>query len=137
MKNRPPYPRYWTLDEATAMLPRLAQLLEDMHGQAQSLEEAQEQLAQMKRTVHSNGNAVHVETLARQVADLQETLRAGLDQIQEWGIELKDLGQGLVDFPYRRGGRVVYLCWRLGEDTIGWWHEIAAGFAGRQPLATL
>jgi hypothetical protein len=119
------------------MLPRLAQLLEDLRGQAQALEEVQDQLGQMKRTVHSNGNAVHVETLAHQVADLQETLRAGLDQIQEWGIELKDLGQGLVDFPHRRGGRVVYLCWRLGEDAIGWWHEIQAGFAGRQPIDTL
>ena len=137
MKNRTPHPRYWTLAEANAMLPRLAQLLEDMRGQAQALEEAQDQLAQMKRTVHSNGNAVHAETLARQVADLQETLRAGLDRIQEWGIELKDLGQGLVDFPYRRGGRVVYLCWRLGEEQIDWWHEIAAGFAGRQPIGTL
>ncbi len=137
MKNRSPPPRYWTLAEANAMLPRLAQLLEDLRGQAQALEEVQDQLGQMKRTVHSNGNAVHVETLAHQVADLQETLRAGLDQIQEWGIELKDLGQGLVDFPHRRGGRVVYLCWRLGEDEIGWWHEIQAGFAGRQPIATL
>jgi hypothetical protein len=137
MKNRPPSPRFWTLDEANAMLPRLAPLLDDMRGQAQALEEAQEELAQMKRTVHSNGNAVHAETLARQVADLQQTLRAGMEQIQEWGIELKDLGQGLIDFPHRRGGRVVYLCWRLGEEQIGWWHEIQAGFAGRQPIDTL
>jgi hypothetical protein len=137
MKNRAPHPRYWTLAEANAMLPRLAHLLDDMRGQAQTLEEAQDQLAQMERTVRSNGNAAHAETLARQVADLQETLRAGLEEIQEWGIELKDLGQGLVDFPYRRGGRVVYLCWRLGEEQIGWWHEIPAGFAGRQPIDTL
>jgi hypothetical protein len=119
------------------MLPRLAPLLDDMRGQAQALEEAQEELAQMKRTVHSNGNAVHAETLARQVADLQQTLRAGMEQIQEWGIELKDLGQGLIDFPHRRGGRVVYLCWRLGEEQIGWWHEIQAGFAGLKPIDTL
>lgn len=137
MKNRPPSPRFWTLAEANAMLPRVAQLLEDMRGQAQALEEAQAELDQMKRTVHSNGNAVHAETLARQVADLQQTLRAGMEQIQEWGIELKDLGQGLIDFPHRRGGRVVYLCWRLGEEQIGWWHEIQAGFAGRQPIDTL
>jgi hypothetical protein len=137
MKNRPPSPRFWTLAEANAMLPRVAQLLEDMRGQAQALEEAQAELDQMKRTVHSNGNAVHAETLARQVADLQQTLRAGMEQIQEWGIELKDLSQGLIDFPHRRGGRVVFLFWRLGVEQIGWWHEIQAGFAGRQPIDTL
>ncbi len=137
MKNRPSTPRFWTLAEANAMLPRLEQLLEDMRGQAQALDEAQEQLGQMKRIVHSNGNAVHVETLARQVRDLQSTLRAGMEQVQEWGIEMKDLDQGLVDFPYRRGGRVVYLCWRLGEAEIGWWHEIQTGFAGRLPIDTL
>ena len=57
-----------------------------------------------------------------------------LDQLAEWGIELKDLSTGLVDFPAMREGRVVYLCWRLGELQIAFWHDIETGFAGRQPL---
>jgi hypothetical protein len=50
------------------------------------------------------------------------------------GVELKDIEEGLVDFRSMRDGRIVYLCWRQGEDTIAFWHELDAGFAGRQPL---
>ncbi|MBA2379128.1 MAG: DUF2203 domain-containing protein [Blastocatellia bacterium] len=51
------------------------------------------------------------------------------------GVQLKDHQTGLIDFPSMRGGRVVLLCWKLGEgDSIEWWHESEAGFAGRQPL---
>lgn len=55
--------------------------------------------------------------------------------INDLGVELKDPGQGLIDFPSMRGGRVVYLCWRLDEGPeILWWHETESGFSGRQPL---
>jgi hypothetical protein len=55
-------------------------------------------------------------------------------QVQALGAELKDLNTGLLDFPSLRDGREVYLCWRHGEDDIHFWHELDAGFAGRQPL---
>lgn len=56
-------------------------------------------------------------------------------EIHALGIQLKDYTRGLIDFPSRREGRVVLLCWQLGEgDKIEWWHEIEAGFIGRQPL---
>ncbi len=56
-------------------------------------------------------------------------------ELHELGIELKDYSRGLIDFPSMRDDRVVLLCWQIGEgDEIEWWHEIEAGFAGRQPL---
>ena len=56
-------------------------------------------------------------------------------ELHEMGVELKDHNRGLIDFPSLRGDRVVYLCWQEGDgDEVGWWHEIEAGFAGRQPL---
>lgn len=56
-------------------------------------------------------------------------------EFHELGIQLKDYSRGLIDFPTMRGGQVVLLCWQLGEgDEIGWWHEVEAGFMGRQPL---
>jgi hypothetical protein len=61
-------------------------------------------------------------------------LNERLARINSWGCELKGVDEGLIDFPSEREGRVVYLCWRLGEDAIRWWHEIDSGFAGRQPL---
>ena len=62
-------------------------------------------------------------------------LAAGVDHLRDQGIEIKSIDHGLIDFPSLRGGRVVYLCWRLGEGAaIRYWHEIDAGFAGRQKL---
>jgi hypothetical protein len=61
-------------------------------------------------------------------------LQALIEELDGIGVELKGVDDGLVDFPSNREGRVVCLCWRLGEDTIAWWHETDAGFAGRQPL---
>lgn len=56
-------------------------------------------------------------------------------EIHELGVEIKDPTAGLIDFPSMRGERVVYLCWRLGEENlVQWWHEIDGGFAGRKPL---
>ncbi len=56
-------------------------------------------------------------------------------EFHQLGIELKDYSRGLIDFPTMRGGQVVLLCWQLGEgDEIQWWHEVEAGFMGRQPL---
>jgi hypothetical protein len=56
-------------------------------------------------------------------------------EIGELGVQMKDYSRGLIDFPSWRDGRVVLLCWQLGEpDEIEWWHEVEAGFAGRQPL---
>ena len=56
------------------------------------------------------------------------------DELSEIGVELKDWEQGLVDFACAYEGRVVYLCWKLGEERVAHWHEIHAGFAGRRPI---
>ena len=70
----------------------------------------------------------------RRAEALVEQINVRLARINGWGVELKGIDEGLIDFPSRRDERVVYLCWRLGEDSIAWWHEIDVGFAGRQPL---
>lgn len=71
---------------------------------------------------------------SRYVLSLYEVGRL-TTEINELGVQLKDYSQGLVDFPSIRDGRVVLLCWRLGEqEHIEWWHEVEAGFAGRQPI---
>ena len=63
------------------------------------------------------------------------TLAGRVGQLEELGVQLKDYERGLVDFPTLRDGRVVLLCWQMGEgDEVRWWHDLEAGFAGRQPL---
>ena len=64
-------------------------------------------------------------------------VEAAVRQIDAWGITLRDIGSGLVDFPALANGRPIWLCWKLGETDIAWWHELEAGLAGRRPLIEL
>jgi hypothetical protein len=83
-----------------------------------------------------NGNAVHADALARSEAEMTEIgggMRALVEHLESLGIELRDLEQGLVDFPGERDGRPVWLCWRLAEPAVGHWHPIDEGFTSRQP----
>lgn len=65
---------------------------------------------------------------------LKEALVQLLDELDSLGVECKGFEEGLVDFYYRKDGRLVYLCWKLGEDKISYWHELNSGYSGRQPL---
>jgi hypothetical protein len=64
-----------------------------------------------------------------------EQINDRLQKIQELGVLVKDIEMGLCDFPHLHEGRVVYLCWKLGEPEVGWWHEVHSGYASRQPLS--
>jgi hypothetical protein len=64
-------------------------------------------------------------------------MEAFVRRIDAWGISLRDIGTGLVDFPALANGRPIWLCWKLGEGDIAWWHELQAGIAGRRPLIEL
>ena len=72
--------------------------------------------------------------------DLEETvdkLNGYVEELHGVGAEVKDFGTGLIDFIGRHQGRDVCLCWKLGEETVGFWHEMQSGFTGRQPVSTL
>jgi hypothetical protein len=71
------------------------------------------------------------------ISGIVDQMHASVARIDAWSITLRDIGTGLIDFPALVNGRQVCLCWRLGEDEVGWWHELSAGFAGRLPLAEL
>lgn len=68
---------------------------------------------------------------------LIDQMAAGVARIDALGLTLRDIERGLVDFPALVSGRQVWLCWRLGEMTIDWWHDLDTGFDGRRPLAEL
>ena len=68
------------------------------------------------------------------MADLSRRIADQAREVAESGAIIKDLDAGLLDFLALRDGREVFLCWRLGEERIAWWHEIDAGLSGRQPL---
>jgi len=128
--------RLFTLDEATALLPRLRELLAAMRETSASVERVQSELAGLSRAASSDGHLLvaQMERRRREVQALNERLNASLEELSEMGCELKGLEEGLIDFPAQRDGRTVYLCWKLGEERIDWWHDLDTGFAGRQPL---
>lgn len=123
-------PRYFTLDEANALLDTLRPLVGRMLEVRQKLLDLQPELEPVLRKALGNGGS----QVASQAAVIFEELRELVERIQDSGVELKDINSGLLDFRSLRGGREVYLCWRYGEDEISFWHDLDAGFAGRQPL---
>lgn len=125
-----PRKRYFSLDEANAALETLRPLVGEMLAIRQELLFIQSDVERILRKAPGNGGG----RVASQAAAYFERLEELIGRIQEMGVELKDINSGLLDFPAMRDGREVYLCWRYGEEAIRFWHEIDAGFAGRQPL---
>jgi len=128
----------FTLTEAEGLLPEIETIMREAVGlKAQYLEAEQSLQTFMQRVAMQGGVVVDRETVLQNRAERDahgERLKAAVEKLQEFGCVIKDLDIGLVDFPTLFHGREVYLCWRLGEDHINWWHEVDSGFASRQPL---
>jgi hypothetical protein len=128
-------PRLFSLDEALAALPRVSRLLSEIQTSKREIEGLSAELERLLPLSGGNGHmAADVAStrgaMQREGAHL-EMLVAELDST---GAELKGIDEGLIDFRSERDGRTIYLCWRQGEETIAYWHELDAGFAGRRPL---
>lgn len=108
------------LDELRDRLPRLRDARRTLIASSHRIEEA---------VALDGGGVAGTDWFAA-----QQVLKTEVIYLAERGILLKDPETGLVDFPADREGRVVYLCWRLGEDRLAWYHEITSGFGGRRPL---
>ncbi len=130
--------RYFTLTEAERLLPELERLLQRLIDSKRDYDAADSELTGIaERIALTGGMAAPRERIAglraRKDASAR-TLKAAVEQIQEIGCELKDVETGLIDFPTRYKGQEVYLCWKLGESAIGFWHPVADGFRGRRPI---
>jgi hypothetical protein len=128
--------KLFTREEAEALLPKIEPLLQEIQELGREIAEHEAHLQVDQTKLMSNGHKppADTETLQNEVRTLNRRIRANVDAILAMGVIVKDLAEGLIDFPSLLHGREVYLCWRLGEDGIHWWHEIEGGFAGRQPL---
>jgi hypothetical protein len=123
--------RVFTLGEARNLVPRLRKLLARVTKEREALLDMRVEidLAREKATEGGGGSRFGPVYITHLIA-----FSEAVQEIEYLGVHVKDLKTGLVDFPYDRDGRIVYLCWKPDEDEIGWWHETDAGFAGRQPL---
>ncbi len=130
--------RHFTPEEANLLLPRVEPLLRGLVEQRRTLRGQQEIVAAFQAKARGNGGVSRgPEVLAaRQAVErLTARIRQGLEEVQALGCVLKDLDMGLVDFPAIRNGVEVYLCYRLGEDRIAFWHGTDEGYSSRKPLA--
>src|SRR5262245_19837692 len=129
--------RYFTADEANEALADVRPLTEELVEHRRALVELQERQAALTMRIAGNGGNVEPHELEEVQERLDEEV-AGIAgcvaRMHEVGAPVKDLDAGLVDFPATRDGEEILLCWRLGEDEIGFWHGPDEGFSGRKPL---
>ncbi len=117
----------YTVDEANEELENLREHLARLREARQAMIRASERITE---AVATDGGGVE----GRDWFESGRTLRTEVEWLNARNILLRDPESGLVDFPAHREGREVYLCWRLGEDRVEWWHELDTGFVGRKPL---
>ncbi len=124
--------KLFSVEEANALLPtvrRIVAAVARAYSRVSVSQEGSREVAELAKTTgggYMPNGVVYVGAL------LALAERAG--ELETLGVQLKDYERGLIDFPALMEGREVYLCWEEGEDEIGWWHEVDAGHAGRQPL---
>ena len=126
----PSFSKLFTVEEANALLPKLEELLDDVAAHRDALREKAPHLEPILKASVSNGGG----KVGSEYGVEAYNLYLAIEHIRELGVILKDLDMGLLDFPHERNGRVVFLCWHPPEEQIGYWHELQAGYQGRQPL---
>jgi hypothetical protein len=129
--------RHFTPEEANAALPEIRPLVEEMVARRAAHVDALARQEELEGHIRGNGGGIPPATLAEAADEVETEARAlakSVDEIAALGVEVKDVDEGLIDFPALRRGETVLLCWRLGEDEVAYWHTIEDGLAGRRPL---
>ena len=124
--------KIFSVEEANSLLPSVRALVRKIQKSHAALTSEQEQAKRASDAADSGGGGIANGVAYATNLMNMTTLVAELEAL---GVQLKDFSRGLIDFPSLRDGRVVLLCWQLGEgDRLEWWHDVDAGFAGRTPL---
>ena len=124
--------KLFTLEEANSLLPSVRQIVTSIQRSHRRLGSFQNTAKLAADAAENGGGGIQK---GAQYAQLLIELSMATSQLESLGVQLKDYANGLIDFPSMRDGRVVLLCWKADEgDELEWWHDVEAGFAGRQPL---
>ena len=124
-------PDQFTLDEANALIPWLAEKFQNLNLVRQEYVSIQER---MNDSRINSGNEIEITELKSTSDQLARQLEEGVEEILDQGIIVRDMSLGLVDFPSLRDNRDIYLCWIGGEARVDYWHEVNQGFSHRQPI---
>jgi hypothetical protein len=147
-------PDFYDIDRANARLPELRQTLGVLASLRLELIQVRDTIVALNlpqpvtggsasgaASSQGSGRGADVEAetsrLRLRMQGLVDQMQAAVIEIDSWSIVLRDIETGLIDFPALVAGRQVWLCWRLGEDEVGWWHELSEGFGGRRRLEDL
>jgi hypothetical protein len=131
--------KYFTVAEANAMLPLVRAIVDDIVRLKNEIEERTDRLKNVRRAPghrrdEDNPYDEEVQQIEEDIEKENDRLEEFCEELRVLGVELKDPKVGLIDFLTQIEGREAYLCWKLGEGDIAYWHELEAGFAGRQSL---
>jgi hypothetical protein len=129
--------RLFTSEEANAALEHVRPIAEEMVSRSRALAQAQIRQAELVTRIAGNGGDLtpsEVRDVAEEVARAADGVAECVRRLDEAGVQVKDLGEGLIDFPARHAGEDVLLCWKVGEPEVGFWHGLDEGFAGRKAL---
>jgi hypothetical protein len=133
--------QFFTIDEANQRLPLVKMIVKDIVDLYRDVQDRRDRLATVLRSrgdsAQDGVNRMYSEEVEQIESDIlkdERTLGGFIDELKQLGIEFRDPVKGLVDFPTRIEGREVYLCWKLGEAEVHFWHDLDAGFDGRQSL---
>ena len=145
---------FYTLDRANDRLREVRPILEDLRARRVELVGLRDRLHAASLAEVPNGSSGSLvddaltaaagtgkpgsgRVLAARIQAVIDQMQAAVERLDAWDVMLRDIETGLIDFPALVSGRQVWLCWRLGEDDVAWWHELATGIAGRRPLIEL
>ncbi|MCA9918893.1 MAG: DUF2203 domain-containing protein [Anaerolineales bacterium] len=120
--------KYFTVEEANALLPKLKPLMKQLLNRRARASRLAQQNGHLTRDYYNNVGSADLSTLTLDFIAIEQMI----EQVQAFGVLLKDVNAGLLDFLCERNGRDVYLCWKYGEEKIEFYHELHTGFAGRQ-----
>ncbi len=126
----PSFQKFFTVEEANALLPKLQELLLDVGRRRDELRKKAPHMEPILTAAATNGGG----RVGSEYGVEAYNFYLAIERIREEGVILKDLEMGLVDFPHERDGRVVFLCWHPSEDRVEYWHDTNTGYSGREPI---
>lgn len=129
--------KHFTVEQANRTLPLVRRIVADIVRSHERWRETVSAFELVSARVRAGQPDPDADRLQQDAGRLAEDIAACVRELEELGVEFKGYDLGLVDFPARVGDRDVYLCWRLGEPAVQYWHETSAGYASRRPIALL